>query len=191
MPMGEQQDVEQLVRTRLRSLRQSLGLSLEQLAERANLSPSTLSRIETGKRTVSLDVLLPLAGALQVGVETLLEAGTDDDVVIRPEPSASPGRTTWILNRPTGNTLAVKIRFEPTGLAPEQKVHPGYDWFFVLEGQVRLLLGERKILVETGQAAEFATMTPHAFEAVDGPAEVIMIFDGDGQRAHVHSETTI
>ena len=52
-----------------------------------------------------------------------------------------------------------------------------------------LSLGEREIIVETGEAAEFATMTPHAFAAIDGPAELIMIFDRDGQRAHVHHET--
>ena len=53
---------------------------------------------------------------------------------------------------------------------------------------MRLLLGEREILVEAGEAAEFATMTPHAFAASDGPAELVMIFDRDGQRAHVHHE---
>ncbi len=71
---------------------------------------------------------------------------------------------------------------------PEPRVHPGHDWFFVTEGRVRLLLGEREILVEAGEAAEFATMTPHAFAASDGPAELVMIFDRDGQRAHVHHE---
>ena len=65
-------------------------------------------------------------------------------------------------------------------------MHPGHDWFFVLQGRVRLVLGEREIVVESGEAAEFATMTPHAFCAVDGPAELVMIFDRDGQRAHVH-----
>ena len=82
--------------------------------------------------------------------------------------------------------MAVKMRLEPTRRMPEPRVHPGHDWFFVLEGRVRLLLGEREIIVETGEAAEFATMTPHAFAAVDGPAELITIFDRDGHRAHVH-----
>ncbi len=57
-----------------------------------------------------------------------------------------------------------------------------------MEGRVRLSLGERDLIVETGEAAEFATMTPHAVTAIDEPAEVIMIFDRDGQRAHVHHE---
>lgn len=186
--MAELNEVEQIVRTRLRSLRTTLGLSLEELAARTHLSPSTISRIETGKRTISLDVLLPLASALQVDLAPLLDVRADDDVVIRPVPDTSGERTTWILSKPTGSTTAVKMRLEPTTSPGDQQVHPGHDWFFVIEGRVRLLLGEREITVETGQAAEFATMTPHAFAAVDGPAELIMIFDRDGQRAHVHHE---
>lgn len=188
--MTEANEIEQVVRTRLRSLRNTLGLSLDELGARANLSASTISRVETGKRTISLDVLLPLAAALQVDLDSLLDLHSDDDVVIRPVPSSSGGHTTWMLSRPTGNTLALKMRLEPTGRPPEQRVHPGYDWFFVIEGRVRLLLGDREIIVETGEAAEFATMTPHALASSDGPAELIMIFDRDGQHAHVHREST-
>ena len=186
--MAEQTEVERVVRTRLRSLRTTLGLSLDELAVRTNLSPSTISRIETGKRTISLDVLLPLAKALQVDLDALLDVHSDDDVVIRPAPSRSGARTTWLLSRPTGNTVAVKMRLRPTREKVEQRVHPGRDWFVVLEGRVRLSLGDREIFVETGEAAEFGTMTPHAFAAVGGPAELIMIFDRDGQHAHIHRE---
>jgi transcriptional regulator with XRE-family HTH domain len=183
----EASEIERTVRTRLRTLRTSLGLSLDDLAARANLSASTISRVETGKRTISLDVLLPLATALQVDLDALLDVHDDDDVVIRPTPNSSGGRTTWMLSRPTGSTIAVKMRLEPTRRRSEQRVHPGHDWFFVTEGRVRLALGDRDIIVETGEAAEFATMTPHALAAIDGPAELIMIFDRDGQRAHVHN----
>lgn len=186
--MAEQSEVERVVRTRLRSLRTTMGLSLDELAARTNLSPSTISRIETGKRTISLDILLPLAKALQVDLDALLDVRSDDDVVIRPTPNSSGARTTWMLSRPTGNTIAVKMRLKPTRAKVEQRVHPGRDWFVVLEGRVRLLLGEREIFVETGEAAEFGTMTPHAFAAVGGPAELIMIFDRDGQHAHIHRE---
>jgi DNA-binding XRE family transcriptional regulator len=184
--MPELNEIEQAVRTRLRSLRNTLGLSLDELAARANLSPSTISRLETGKRTISLDVLLPLARALQVDLDALLEVRSDDDVVIRPTPNSSGTRTTWMLSRPTGTTIAVKMRLEPSREVAPRRVHPGHDWFFVIDGRLRLSLGEREITVETGEAAEFATMTPHAFTAIDGPTELIMIFDRDGQRAHVH-----
>ena len=141
--MAEQNEIEPVrsLRTRLRSLRNTLGLSLDELGA-ANLSPSTISRIETGKRTISLDVLLPLADALQIGLDALLDVRSDDDVVIRPVPSSAGGRTTWMLSQPTGNTIAIKMRLEPTHRMPEPRVHPGHDWFFVTEGRVRLLLEE-------------------------------------------------
>ena len=105
------------------------------------------------KRTISLDVLLPMASALQVGLDELLN-----------------------------------VRLEPAPTAVQQQVHPGHDWFFVISGRVRLLLGDREITVQAGEAAEFGTMTPHSVAAVEGPAELIMIFDRDGQRAHVHRD---
>ena len=183
-------DIDALVRTRLRSLRQALGWSLDALGKRSHLSPSTISRIETGKRTISLDVLLPLARALQIDLDSLLEGHVDDaDVVIRPVPTNRPGITTWPLSRPTGSTASFKMRFEPTEHPPEPRVHPGHDWFFVLDGRVRLTLGERTIVIGAGEAAEFSTMTPHAIEPLDGPAELVMVFDRDGQRAHLHSAT--
>jgi len=187
--LSELTEIEVLVRTRLRSLRNTLGLSLDELAARTNLSPSTISRVETGKRTISLDILLPLATALQVDLDALLDVHSDDDVVIRPVPNSSGERTTWLLSRPTASMMALKLRLEPTREIAEQRVHPGRDWFFVISGRVRLWLGEREITVEAGESAEFSTMTPHAFAAADGPAEVITIFDRDGQRAHVHHES--
>lgn len=179
-------DVEGLARSRLRTMRTTLGYSLEELAERTNLSPSTISRVETGKRSLSLDVVVPLANALQISLDVLFEVPDDDDVVIRPVAHSSGSRTTWPLTRPDGRTVAMKMRLEPTEEPPTQRVHPGHDWFLVLEGRVRLWLGERQVDVDAGEAAEFATMVPHAFSAVDGPAELIMVFDRDGQRAHVH-----
>lgn len=177
-------EIEQVVRTRLRSLRQAQSLSLDDVADRSHLSPSTISRIETGKRAISLDVLLPLARALRTDIETLLDNGTDDDVVIRPVASREGSRTTWMLSKATGSLKSLKVRLEPTSLIPEQRVHPGHDWFFVLDGRIRLFLGEREIVVEAGEAAEFATMTPHAFAADGGPAELIMIFNQEGHKVH-------
>ncbi len=179
-------ELEALARSRLRSLRTTLGYSLDDLAERTHLSPSTISRVETGKRTLGLDVLVPLANALQVSLDVLFELPGDDDVVIRPTSRRSGSSTTWPLSRPDGRTLAMKVRLEPRKTRPEQRVHPGHDWFVVIEGRVTLWLGDREVVVETGEAAEFTTMTPHAMSAIERPAELIMIFDREGQRAHVH-----
>ena len=100
--MAEPGDIEGVVRSRLRSLRNTMGLSLDELAFRTNLSASTISRIETGRRTISLDILVPLATALQVDLDALLDVRNDDDVVIHPTPNSSGQGTTWMLSRPTG-----------------------------------------------------------------------------------------
>jgi transcriptional regulator with XRE-family HTH domain len=180
--------VEDMVRARIRSLRQSLGWSLDDLAGRSHLSASTISRIETGKRTISLDVLAALGGALQVDINALLEVHHDDeDVVIRPTPTKGwHGATTWPLSRPTSAATAIRVRLEPGTRPAVPQVHPGHDWLYVLSGRVRLTLGERQVTVNAGEAAEFSTMTPHAIDAVGRPAEFVMVFDRDGQRAHLH-----
>lgn len=184
--MSASSDLEALARARLRSLRTTLGYSLDELARRTNLSASTISRVETGKRALGLDVLVPLAHALQVSFDALFEMSGDEDVIIRPVPHRTGARTTWPLSRPDGRTLAMKVRLEPSTSRPDQRVHPGHDWFVVIEGRVRLWLGDRQIDVDAGEAAEFTTMTPHAMSALNDPAELIMILDREGQRAHVH-----
>lgn len=187
--MTQDHDLDALIRQRLRGLRLARGWSLEQLAARCFLSPSTLSRIETGQRRIGLDQLVLLARALGTSLDQLAAAADDADVVIRPEPVRSPGRTVWVLNRDaerTGSTVA-KIRVtEEAPSGPEQaRVHPGRDWFTVLSGTIRLELGERTILVPAGESAEFSTMVPHALFAHGGPAEMLTILDHHGERAHL------
>ena len=181
----EQPDIDALVRARLRAIRTSAGWSLDEIARRSNLGASTVSRIETGRRTISLDVLVPLARALAVDLDDLLDTTTTDDIVIRPEPATRDGTTMWALSRPTSPIAAIKLHLEPRTREPEQRVHPGHDWLYVLAGRILLLLGDRRIVVEAGEAAEFATMTPHAAAALDGPAEVLMLFDRDGRGVHL------
>ncbi|MEQ8842087.1 MAG: XRE family transcriptional regulator [Acidimicrobiales bacterium] len=177
--------VDDLVRARLRAIRRHHGWSLDDLATRSGVGASTISRIETGHRSISFDVLVPLARELHVTVDELVSCDEEEDVVIRPHAVNHPGMTVWPLSRPGSATVAVKMRFEPDGAEPDPQVHPGHDWMFVLEGKVRLILGERQLDVEAGESAEFSTMTPHAIAAVDAPAEVIMVFDREGAKTHL------
>jgi transcriptional regulator with XRE-family HTH domain len=183
--MKQDDDLDALVRTRIRGLRVAAGWSLDDLAARCYLSPSTLSRIETGHRRISLDQLTAIARALGTSLDQLVESAADDDVVIRPRYDAERGITTWMLKREP-HMIVAKMRFtKPPPSTAELKAHPGKDWFTVLSGTLVLLLGDRTIHVETGQAAEFSTMIPHAFGAHDGPAEALGIFDPDGRRTHL------
>jgi quercetin dioxygenase-like cupin family protein len=90
----------------------------------------------------------------------------------------------WTLSQPTSRTAVTKMRLEPSDQPRQMKVHPGTDLFYVLKGRIRLRLGDRVMVVEAGEAAEFSCMTAHAFDAIDAPAELIMLFDADGRRAH-------
>jgi transcriptional regulator with XRE-family HTH domain len=188
--MTQEVAVDALIRQRIRGLRLARGWSLDALAARCFLSPSTLSRLETGHRRIALDQLVPIAKALGTTLDELVESADDEDVVIRPQPDHTRGLTTWLLSRersPHGVTVA-KMRItpeRPTG-GDQIGVHPGREWFTVLSGTVRLQLGDRTILVHAGDAAEFSTMTPHAIGAHDGPVEILSIFDHDGERAHLH-----
>ncbi|QCB92759.1 helix-turn-helix domain-containing protein [Cellulomonas shaoxiangyii] len=187
--MTQEVDLDAVVRQRVRGLRLARGWSLEALAARCYLSPSTLSRIETGHRRIALDQLVPLARALGTTLDQLVEPVQDEDVVIRPEPEEAEGLTTWLLSRPgaiPGVTVA-KMRITPERPVRGTGVHPGYEWFTVLSGTVRLRLGERTVQVRTGQAAGFSTMVPHAVDAPEGTAEILSIFDRDGERAHLHA----
>ncbi|HEY0932680.1 MAG TPA: XRE family transcriptional regulator [Trebonia sp.] len=185
--MKQEDALDAIIRARMRGLREAHGWSLDALAARCHLSPSTLSRIETGHRRISIDQLVPIARALGTSLDQLVEPPDADDVVIRPRRDIGHHAVTWMLTRgdePHGLAVA-KMRILADRPRHEPRVHPGYEWFTVLSGTVRLQLGERVILVEAGQAAQFSTMSPHAITAQDGPAEIIVIFDRDGRRAHL------
>lgn len=181
--------VEELVRRRLRSLRTARRWTLDELSRRSNISASTISRIETGHRRLALDNIVDLARALETSVDELLADDNKDDVVIRPTRARAGNALLWMLSRPhdpSGRVVA-KMRIPATAKRPEPRVHPGRDWFYVLEGTARLLLGEREFLIEAGQAAEFDTMTPHRIAGHGGPVELITIFDRDGEHVHLNS----
>ncbi|MGW6375392.1 helix-turn-helix domain-containing protein [Rhodococcus sp. NPDC055112] len=188
--MTQEVTMDAMIRQRIRGLRLAKGWSLDALAARCFLSPSTLSRIETGHRRIALDQLVPIARALGTTLDQLVESADDEDVVIRPQPEHTPGVTTWLLSRDRalpGVTVA-KMRITPERPTTTEQlgVHPGRDWFTVLSGTARLHLGERTLLVQAGEAAEFSTMVPHAIGAHEGPVEILTIFDRDGERAHLH-----
>ncbi|HKY17024.1 MAG TPA: helix-turn-helix transcriptional regulator [Microthrixaceae bacterium] len=187
--MKQDDRIEQTARSRIRSLRNARGWTIDELARRAHIGPSTISRLETGHRRLTLDHLVTLARALDTTIDELLvDDESGDDVVIRPTKGSAHGLTFWMLNRPddASGRIVAKMRVPASKRLPEPRVHPGRDWFYVLEGTVRLVLGDREQFVEVGQAAEFDTMTPHRMVGHGGPAEVLTIFDRHGERAHLH-----
>jgi transcriptional regulator with XRE-family HTH domain len=185
--VDESAQLEQAARRRLRTLRQARGWTLDDLAARSHVGASTISRIETGQRRLALDQLVTLARALGVTIDDLLADDDATDVVIRPTASGNGGAV-WLLSRrddPSGRVVAKQRLPAGTAAEPDRQVHPGHDWFYVLDGTVRLVLGGREHIVAAGEAASFSTMTPHSVVGVGGPADILSIFDHHGERAHL------
>ena len=185
MPMTQDNgDMDSLVRKRIRALRVAQGWSLEELATRANVSQSTLSRIENGQRRLALDQLVTLARALDTTLDQLVETATDD-VITSPIIDGAHGLLRWPVKADPGmSVVRQRMTTPPPENAARLRAHPGHEWLVVLSGTAVLLLGNRRFRMETNQAAEFPTMLPHAIGAESGPCEILGIFDRDARKGH-------
>lgn len=191
MTETSEEDVDARVRRRLRELRSERGLTLQQVAERAAIDLSTLSRLESGKRRLALDHIPSLAAALGVSADELLATTPPQDPRVRGKPRKFDGITMWPLTHrgPAAGLHAYKVNVSAKSRRPpdELHVHEGYDWIYVLDGKLKLLLGDSSFIIKAGEAVEFSTWTPHWFGAVDGPVELIMIVGPQGERLHLHA----
>lgn len=178
------------VGARLKCLRGQRGLTLTALADATGISKSTLSRLETGQRRPSLELLLPLAQTYRVPLDELVGAPGVEDPRVRLEPRRVHGRVVVPLTPNPGSVQAWKILIPGTQTRPEPRAHEGYEWLYVLSGRMRLVLDPHDLTLATGEAAEFGTHVPHWFGSADGsPVEVLSLFGRQGERAHVRTGT--
>jgi transcriptional regulator with XRE-family HTH domain len=174
---------------RLRQLRLERGATLADLAAETGISVSTLSRLESGLRRPTLELLLPLARAHRVALDDLVDAPDTGDPRVRLRPIVRHGRTFLPLTRRPGGLQAFKLVLppEPT-VRPELQTHEGYEWLYVLSGRVRLLLGTQDLLLAPGEVAELDTRTPHWIgNPGPEPTEALGLFGPQGERMHVRA----
>jgi transcriptional regulator with XRE-family HTH domain len=172
---------------RLRRVRDQRGLTLTEAAHRTGRSKSTLSRLETGQRRPSLELVLPLAQAYRVPLDDLVGAPEVGDPRIRLKPRKVKGRTVLPLTRP-GGIQAWKIVIPRAQGDPAPRAHDGFEWLYVLSGRMRLVLGDQDLVLGAGEAAEFDTQVAHWFGSTgEEPAEVLSIFGRPGERMLVRA----
>ena len=175
---------------RLRALRTARSITLTDLAAATGVSLSTLSRLESGGRKPTLELLLPLARAFGVALDELVDAPATGDPRVRLQAVQRHGMTFLPLSRRPGGLQAYKL-IMPVGYPGReltQQSHEGYEWAYVLSGQVRLLLGADDVVLRPGEVVEFDTHTPHAFSNPGSePAELLALFGPQGERAHVRT----
>ena len=183
-------DVLDAIGPRLRELRQQRDQTLTELAETTGISVSTLSRLESGRRKATLELLLPLARAHQVPLDELVDQPQTADPRVYPRSFQHAGMTFYPLTRRPGGLQAYKQRIPPADPddRPELGRHEGYEWFYVLSGRIRLLLGAHELLMRPGEVAEFDTRTPHAIRNPGpGPAEILSLYGPQGEPMHVRA----
>ncbi|MFD7031695.1 helix-turn-helix domain-containing protein [Streptomyces sp. NPDC059917] len=175
---------------RLRRLRARRGLTLAALAATTGISTSTLSRLESGQRRPGLDLLLPLADAYGVPLDDLVGAPEVGDPRVRLTPRALPhGGTSVALSRSPGPLQAFKMVITDRGAEPDLRTHEGYEWLYVLDGRLRLVLADHDLVLGPGEVAEFDTRVPHWFSSADGrPVELLSLFGRQGERMHVRAK---
>jgi transcriptional regulator with XRE-family HTH domain len=189
--LTSREPIDARVRRRLRELRTQQGLTLAQVAARAAIDVSTLSRLESGKRRLALDHVPALAGALGVTADDLLGAPAAQDPRVRGHPQRYAGLTIWPLTRRGASGLhAHRVLVSPGRRTPPDPlpVHAGHDWIYVLQGRMRLLLGEADLVIAPGEAVEFVTWTPHWFGAVEEAVELILILGPEGAHEHLQQD---
>ena len=175
------------VAARLRTLRSSRNLTLAEVNEATGISVSTLSRLESGGRRPTLELLLPLARTYRVTLDELVDAPETGDPRVHAKPVHVHGMTMVPLTKRPGGIRAFKAVIRPRARQqPEPQTHEGYEWLYVLDGRLRLVLGERDLALGAGEAAEFDTRVPHWFGCADRRAvEVLLLFGPQGERMHV------
>ena len=180
-------DVLAEVGPRLKRLRTRRGVTLTALAAKTGISKSTLSRLESGQRKPSLELLLPLADAYQVPLDELVGAPEVGDPRIRFKPRTRNGRLVFPLTQQTTGLAVWKVVIPPER-ERNLRTHEGYEWLYVLSGEMRLILGEHDITMRAGEVAEFDTRMPHWFgPAGDEPVEILSVHSSQGKRMHVRA----
>ena len=175
---------------RLRELRSRRELTLAELAAETGVSVSTLSRLESGERRPTLELLLPLARAYGVTLDELVDAPPTGDPRVHVKPIRRGGMTMLPLSRRAGGIQAYKLIIPASSSRrePELKTHEGYEWLYVLDGHLRAVIGEHDLVLAPGEAAEFDTRVPHWFGAADEHGvEFLSLFGRQGERAHLRA----
>lgn len=163
---------------RIRALRAERELQQRQLAEKAGLTPSMVSQIESGRLTPSLNTLRRLADALGVALASLFDGQPAGHIVVTrkkdyPVVSFDGASERWAVLgaglfegkiRAVESTLGPKSRGIET---PKVIIKPGQmKFFYVLEGTVALQYNGERYRLGEGDSALLDGGVPHGWENI-------------------------
>jgi transcriptional regulator with XRE-family HTH domain len=187
LSFGGTREVEGAVGPRIRALREAMGLSLRDLAERTGVSAAMLSQVERGETSPTLQVATRIAAGLELRLSQLLRLDEDGSVSVvrvaerRKGPVRGGGHTYEILTPPLpGQRVELSLhRLAPgatTGGPGDPPMHePGSrETALVQSGSVELYCDGQRHLLSAGDCVTFDADLPHHFEN-PGPAEAVLL----------------
>ncbi len=173
---------------RLKRVRTQRRLTLAEVAAATGISKSTMSRLETGQRKPTLELLLSLSQVYRVPLDDLVAAPEQGDPRLHLKAGQVKGRMVIPLTRELDGTQAWKIVIPVDKVDPVLRAHEGHEWIYVLSGRMRIVLGDEDWVLAPGEIAEFGTQVPHWFGSMgDRPAEILSIFTRPGERMTVRT----
>ncbi|MGH3284113.1 MAG: cupin domain-containing protein [Streptosporangiaceae bacterium] len=156
------------------SLRKRMGLSLQQLGERSDVSAAAIHKIEQGGMVPTITTLLKIAGALGRPVSYFVEedVGRDDVAVLSPPDEDRPVYTSHkgialnSISGPYGRFLLAGARATvapgaTSGRKPMQ--HPGEELVHVIDGQLEFTVTGQLYQVSIGSTLHFRGDQPHTW----------------------------
>jgi len=164
---------------RLRRLRQEHGYSMRKLGELADVSASLISDVERGNVEPSISVLKRLAAALGTTLMHFFsEPGHNNGRVIRagerrslgahPPAAAGSGIRFELASPNESEVIEAIIGIYAVGasLGDEPVIHEGEEWGMVLEGRLKVVVGDEVYFLDPGDSIWFPSTTPHRMENV-------------------------
>ena len=165
--------IDQLIATRLQSLRKAQGLSLEQLASRSDVSKAMISKIERQDSSPSASLLGRLAASLGVSLAQLLAEDNAQSAPLRPlaqqevwqDPDIGYLRRQVTAHEEHGAPELVEITL-PAGTRVS---YPGWSHqayrqrLWIVEGLLNIDYGAQNYALSAGDALTFGVDLPITF----------------------------
>jgi transcriptional regulator with XRE-family HTH domain len=165
---------------KLTTLRESLGLSIDELAGRSGCDAATIARLESGAIAPSLAPLITITRALGVRLGTLLDDDTNVARVKSLETSSDGGVLDFFSlaqGKASRHMEPFVITVNPTE-ASDHKLssHEGEEFIYVLEGEIDVEYGKDVVVLGAGDSIYYDSIVPHQVRAVAaGPARILAV----------------
>lgn len=173
---------------RIRSLRESKGLTLDALANMTGFEPDLLARIETNEVQPQLGTVMKLSKALDAAFGRIVSGvGNQLFAITRSNARKSVSRSTSSKGKKHlysykslapevqgrhMEALLVQLEENPD---PEHSVHGGEEFIFVLDGVVSFRIGDEAFELDPGDSAYYLSTTPHVLAAKSGKATILAV----------------